>query len=749
MLRGEGRFTDDFSAPGQAFAAFVRSDHPHARIRAIDTSAALAVPGVIAAYTGEDAIRAGLVPIDHRPIPSTRYDLKLAGPRGESIFVGAHQVLPTDKVRHVGEAIAMIIAESEAAASLGVDAVAVDYDLLPAVAPVSSMPGLGRGATAVWDEVPDNICVDTLFGDQAATDHAFSRADIVVEEEFHIDRVTGVPLEPRSALAIWEADRERVSLYAGSGGAVRQRQEIAGALGLGADQLRVVSPDVGGNFGTRNRVYVEFALVVWAAFSLRRSVKFTATRADAFVSDYQGRDLVTRVALALSKHGDFLALRADNVSNVGARVVSLSPLAKGTALVTGSYAIPAVTARARAVFSNTVPTQAYRSSGRPEVTFAIERLVELAAQKLDLDPIALRQRNLVPAPAMPYPNALGMVYDSGDYGACLERALSGVGAREAHRCREVSEGRLRGIGIAHYVESSTGAPVERAEITVLEAGRVRIATGTQPSGQGHETSFAQVAAEWLGIAPGVIDIVLGDTDVVAVGGGSHSGRSMRMAGTVITMACETLLRRARELAAAHLEVGLNDLEYNEGAYRVAGTDRSVTLFALGRYGLTAAESNEMHRQVFPNGCHACEVEVDPETGNVEVIRYVAVDDVGRAINPMIVEGQTHGGVAQGVGQALRERCVIDGAGQPLTGSLMDYGLLRAADLPFIDAVVCEVPSPTNPLGVKAGGEGGTTPALVVVLNAVLDAVGAEHAELLSLPLTPEKVWRACRAAGLV
>jgi carbon-monoxide dehydrogenase large subunit len=747
LLRGQGRFSDDFALPRQVYAAMVRSPHPHAHIVAIEIETARAMPGVVGAFTGADLAHEGLGAIPHSPVPSNRYDLKLRAPGGGAIFVGPHVLLPADKARHVGEAVAMVVAETRAQAEDAADAVRVTWAPLPFVADTAeAADGL---APAVWDEVPTNVCVDTAFGsDEAVVDTAFRDAAHVVTREFHVGRVTGVPIEPRAALGIYEVVSGRYVLHAGSGGAFRQRRELAEVLGVPPDRLRVVSLDVGGNFGTKNRVYVEYGLVLWAARKLGRPVKYTASRAETLVSDYQGRDLVTRVALALDRDGRFLAVRADNVSNVGARAVSFSPLAKGSALVTGSYDVPVARVRSRAVFTHTTPTQAYRSSGRPEVTFAIERLIDLAAVETGIDRLELRRRNLVDDAKMPYTNPFGMAYDSGRYAEnmALAMRLADWAGFDARRAGARARGTLLGRGLANYVESSTGAPREQARMTVRPDGIIEVAIGTQSAGQGHETSFAQVAAERLDLDVEAVHILFGDTDVVRFGGGTHSGRSMRMAGTVIALAADDLIAEGKRRAAKALEAAEDDMTYADGHFTVAGTNRGIGLFELPG-PVEIVRDNEMHEPVFPNGCHVCEVEVDGETGAVSLVRYVAVDDVGRPINPLIVEGQTHGGILQGVGQALCEACIVDGAtGQTLTGSLMDYALPRAADVPSFATLLNEVPSPTNPLGVKAGGEGGTTPAPAVVVSAIVDALGPLGVTDVPMPATPYAVWQAIRAA---
>ena len=747
LLRGRGRFSDDFALPGQAYLAIVRSPHPHARIVAIAAEGARAMPGVLGVFTGADLARDGLGAIPHNPVPSNRYDLKLRARDGGPIFFGPHVLLPTDRARHVGEAVAMVVADTRAQAEDAAEAVRVTWEPLPFV--VDTAEAADGKAPAVWDELPTNVCIDASFGsDEAAVDAAFAGADHVVVQEFHVGRVTGVPIEPRAALGVYESAGGRLVLYAGSGGAVRQRRELADVFGLPPDRLRVVSLDVGGNFGTKNRVYVEYGLVLWAARALGRPVKYTATRAESLVSDYQGRDLVTRVALALGRDGRFLALRADNISNAGARAVSFSPLAKGSALVTGNYAIPLARVRARAVFTHTTPTQAYRSSGRPEVTFAIERLIDRAADVIGVDRLALRRMNLVSTVQMPYTNPFGMKYDSGQYPENMARVMELAHWAGFAERRAVAEarGKLLGRSLANYVESSTGAPREQARMSTRPDGIVEVVIGTQSAGQGHETTFAQVAAAGLGLDVGAIRILAGDTDLVAFGGGTHSGRSMRMAGAVIALAADDLIAEGKRRAAQALEAAPADMTYAKGRFTVAGTDRGIGLFEIPG-GLGVVRDNEMHEIVFPNGCHVCEVEVDPETGAVELVRYAAVDDVGRAINPLIVEGQTHGGIVQGVGQAMCEACVVDPAsGQTLTGTLMDYAVPRADDVPSFATVLNEVPSPTNPLGVKAGGEGGTTPAPAVVAGAIADALRPLGVTDIPVPATPFALWQAIRAA---
>ncbi len=752
LVTGKGRFTDDFSVPGQCYAAMVRSPYPHARIRGIDAAAALAMPGVLAVLTGADALADGLGPIPHNPVPSTRFDVKLTAPDGTAPFIGPHLLLPVDKARHVGEAVALVVAETRAAAADAAEQVEVDWEELPHV--TDSRDAMNSDAPAVWDEVPGNAFVDCEHGNPEDTEAAFAEAATVVRAKFHINRVTAVTMEPRAALADYDPDTGRSTLYAGSGGAVRQKRELAAVLGISQDDLRVLSHDVGGNFGARNRVYVEFGLVLWASRRLQKPVKFTATRSEAFLSDYQGRDLHTEVALALDADGKFLAMTADNISNVGARCVSLSPLSKGAGLITGSYHIPVARLRTRAVFTNTMCTQAYRSSGRPEVTYAIERLVDLAARETGIDPIELRRRNLLAPGDMPYRNAVGSIYDSGEYETNMDRAMALFHWQdvETRRAEAKARGKILGVGLANYVESSIGTPKERAEITVSPDGGIEVVIGTQPSGQGHETSFAQVVADMLQSPVEKVRIVLGDTDRVSLGGGSHSGRSMRHAGTVMAMASADLLRVARERAAERLGQPPETLSFTGGTFTARGTNHTLSLADLSsaEAPLAVSRTNEMHTPVFPNGTAICEVEIDPVTCQIAISRYASVDDVGRCINPLIVHGQSHGGIAQGVGQAMWENCAIDpDSGQPLAGSLMDYGMPRIDSVPFFDCEIAEVLSPTNPLGIKAGGEGGTTPALATVTLAVLDALRPLGVDDIAMPITPERIWQALSAAGAI
>jgi carbon-monoxide dehydrogenase large subunit len=759
LLTGKGCYSDDVDLPGQAYAVMLRSPHAHARIAEIDSAEAMAALGALAVLTGADFLGDGLKSIPHRPFSLSPPDIRLSNRDGSEIFIAPHYPLPADRVRFVGEAVAMVVAESVQAAKDAAELVRVDYEPLPAV--TAAEAAARAGAPRIWEERDSNVCIDADVGDAAATEAAFARAAHVVRLETRVQRVTGVPMEPRAAVGAYDAPTKRYTLYAGSGGVVRQKRELAGILGVEEDAVRVVARDIGGNFGTRNSFFPEFALVVWAAKRLGRPVKWTCERHEAFLSDYQGRDLTVAAELALDAQGNFLALRSTNTSNAGAHSASYVPLVKGASIMTGVYRFPAAHVRARAVLSNTPPTTPYRSAGRPEAIFVLERLIDLAAREHGLDRVEIRRRNLIPESALPFANPLGLTYDSGAYEKAMSAALAlgdwdGFPARRDEARRR---GRLRGIGVANYVEVTSGFPTERAEIAVLPEGRVDVVIGTLSSGQGHETSFAQLLVEWLGVPFQSVRLVTGDTDLVSEGGGSHSGRSMRLAGIVMGRACEAILAKGARIAAHVLEAAQADIEFRRGRYSVKGTDRSIGIFEVAaaafdervpgelRGPLAAAHTETVRVAGFPYGCQVCEVEVDPETGVVEIARVAAVDDVGRAINPLILHGQTHGGIAQGVGQALLEECRYDAeSGQLLSASFMDYAIPRADCLPAFATELSEVPSTTHPLGIRAGGEGGTTPALAAVVNAIVDALAQFGVRHIEMPATPERVWRAIRTA---
>jgi carbon-monoxide dehydrogenase large subunit len=767
LVTGSGRYSDDVSLAGQVYAAMVRSPHAHARIRGIDAGEAGTLPGVLAVLTGRDALADGLQPIPHRPVPTNPHEVPLRSRDGSAFFIAPHPPLPADRVRFVGEAVAMVIAETAALARDAAERVRVDYELLPAV--TASTDAARVSAPLLWDETTSNVCVDSETGDAAAVDAAFARAAHVVRLETCVNRVTGVPMEPRAAVAVYDEASGRYTLYAGSGGSHRQRGDVAAVLGVPESAVRVVAHDVGGNYGTRNSCYPEFGLVAWAARRLGRPVKWTCGRQEALLTDYHSRDLVSHVELALGADGTFLAIRGVNTSNVGAHPVSFTPLAKGVGVSSSVYHIPASSMRARAVLSNTSPTSPYRSAGRPEVMFVLERLIDLAARRHGFDRLALRRRNLVPRAAMPYRNPLGLVYDSGDYAAAQDRvvALADWTGFEARRAEARRRGRYRGIGLANYIELNTGVPRERAEITVTPAGHadapeghVDVVIGTLSAGQGHETSFAQLIAEWLDVGIDRVRVITGDTDVARVGGGSHSGRSMRLGAVVMARASDQIVEKGRRLAAWMMEAAEADIDFSGGRFSVKGTDRGVGLFEVAaaalrpeapeglRGPLAGAGDETMSVPSYPYGCAVCEVEVDPETGAVEIVRYTTVDDVGRAVNPLILHGQTHGGIVAGVGQALWELCHYDPeTGQMSSATFMDYVLPRADAFPSFTTEISEVPSTTNPLGLRGGGEGGTTPALGAVINAVVDALAELGVEHVEMPATPERVWAAIHRQG--
>jgi carbon-monoxide dehydrogenase large subunit len=760
LLIGGGRYSDDVSLAGQAYAVFVRSPHAHARIRSIDTKAARAMPGVLTVLTAADVESDGLKDIPHTPIPmKPPADILLPNRDGSPHGYAPHPLLAPDRVRHVGEGVAMVVAETIAQAKDAVEAVAVDYDVF---APSVATPAAADAqAPRLYDDVA-NVCIDADVGDVEATKAAFARATHVAKLQSWVHRVTGVPLDARAAVGEYDPASGRYTLHAGSGGVVRQKAELAGILGVPPAQVRVECGDVGGNYGTRNAFYPEFALVVWASKRLGRPVKWTCERSEAFLSDYQGRDQAFQMEIALDDKGKFLALRGSIICNTGAHSVMYVPLVKCSELLTSVYRVPCAHVRARAALTNTPPTNPYRSAGRPEAIFVIERLIDIAARQFGYDRIDLRRRNLIPPSAQPYSNPLGMTYDSGDYAKIMDRALTLADWKGFNKRKRESKrsGRLRGIGLANYLEITSGAPREYAKVDVQPEGRVDVTIGTLSSGQGHETSFAQCVGEWLGVDMDSIKLIQGDTDIVPVGGGSHSARSMRMGGIVMGKASEAVIEKATKIAGHVLEADTTDIAFSEGLFTVKGTDRSISLFDVARAarerndlpdglrGPLAAESDEMIRGAgFPFGCAICEVEIDPDTGKTEIVRYTAIDDVGRAINPMILHGQTHGGIVQGVGQALWEHSHYDPqSGQLLAGSMMDYAMPRAHMLPSFVAELSETLAPGNPLGVRGGGEGGTTPALGVVVNAVVDALAEFGVTHIEMPVTTERVWRVIHDA---
>ena len=759
LVRGAGRYTADENLPGQVHAVMVRSPHAHARLRAIAIDKAKAMPGVLAVLTGADFLADGLKPIPHKPWSPHPAETQLRNKGGEPPFEAPHFPLPADKARFVGEAVAMVVAETVHAAKDGAERVEIDYEVLPAV--VETVAAARQDAPHVHDSA-SNVCFDAELGDAAATEAAFARATHVTRFETWVQRVTGVPMEPRAALAEFDAATGRFTVYAGNGGAVRLKNDLATMLGVAPETVRVLMQDVGGNFGTRGMIYPEFAAVAWAARKLGRPVKWISERHESFLSDYQARDLAVEAELALDDKGKFLAMRGSNLGNLGAHTTNFAMVQKGVQMMSSIYRMPAAHFRARATLSNTSPTRPYRSAGRPEVIFVMERLIDLAARDCGFDRVALRRKNLVTEKEMPYKNPFGVEYDNGDYIGGMETALrlADWAGFKRRRAEARKRGKYRGIGVGNYVDISTGVPREKAEITVSPDGFVELVIGIVSQGQGHETSFAQLVTEWLGVPIECVRFVSGDTDRVSVGGGAHSGRGMRLGSIVIKKSTDGIIEKGMRIAEHVLETAAADIEFNKGNFAVKGTNHAVGLFEVAR---AATERKDLPRDLqgplyaacdetvldasYPYGAHVCEVEVDPGTGLVRVINYVAVDDVGRAVNPLIIHGQVHGGIAQGVGQALLEHAHYDPeSGQLLTGSFMDYAMPRASDLPFYVTEISEVPSSTHPLGIRPAGEGGTVPALAVIINAIVDALwdlGVRHVEM---PATPERVWRAMQDA---
>jgi aerobic carbon-monoxide dehydrogenase large subunit len=760
LLTGRGRYSDDINIPGQAYAVMVRSPRAHARIRSIDIAAAATSPEVLAVFTGHDMLADGLKAIPHAVRTGNPADISLDNSDGSPPFIPPHYPMATDEVRHVGDIVAMVVANSRAAAKDAAELVIVDYSDLPAV--VFSRTATAPQAPLTWSDAKSNFCLDAQIGDPAATNAAFAAAAHVVRLTTRVQRIAGVTMEPRAATAEYDATTSSYTLHAGAGGAVRPRHDMAVVLGVPDDDVRMVMHDVGGNFGTRGASNPEFALVAWAARRVGCPVKWTCERSEAFLCDYQARDLTADAELALDADGKFLALRGTNMVDSGAYPVSFGPLHKGVEIMSSIYDVPVVHFRACATLTNTAPTRPYRSSGRPEAMFVVERLIDIAARQCGFDRVELRRRNLVPESAMPYRNPFGLEYDSGAYHKVMETvlALGDWQGFPARRDEARARGKLRGIGIANYVDTATGVPRERAEITVMPDGIVELVIGTVSSGQGHETSFAQLVGEWLGVPMDSVLLVQGDTARVSVGGGSHSGRALRIGSIVMLGASNEIIAKGLRIAGHILEAAVADMEFSHGRFTVKGTDRSIGIFELAAAAaqrddlpddlrkLDGVGDETINRAAFPYGCHVCEVEIDPDTGVVTVVNYSAVDDVGRAVNPMIVHGQVHGGIAHGIGQALLEQVWYDPeSGQLLSGSLMDYAIAHADNLPFYQTELSEVPSPAHPLGLRPAGEGGTTPALAAVTNAIVDALSDYGVTHIEMPATPERIWRAMQGGA--
>ena len=745
FLRGGGCFTDDVSHAGSVHAVMLRSPHAHARIVSISDDVARGSPGVVAIMTAQDA--QALRPLPHRPMPTGGLDVEVFNADGSGPFASPHFPLAGPEVRFIGEVIAVVVAQTALQARDAAERISVTFEPLPAV--VDGLAACEPGAPPVWTQRATNVILDAKLGDEQALENIFASAPHRVSLEALIPRVTAAPLEPRAVRARYDAAHDHYTVYAGGGGAVRHKLALATVLGVEPDQVRVIAGDVGGNFGSRNPLSPEFALVAWASKLVGRPVEWTADRHESFLSDYQGRDLHVTAELAFDGEGRFLAMRESSVLNLGAYAVTIVPSIKSAELMTSVYKIPTACAHVRVVNTNLPPITNLRGAGRPEAMYVIERLIDLAAVELKMDRLEIRRKNLLGLEDGRHRNPFGIVYDEGDFASAME-VVVGLGdwaGFEARRIDSRKRGQLRGIGLSNYIEITTGDPFERAVIQVRPEGGVDVIIGTQSSGQGHETSFAQVVSQWLEVPFERVRILSGDTDIARAGGGTASSRSMRMAGIVIKGAVVDLIAKAKKAAADILEVAEADIYYESCRCHVRGTDRAITLFeiAVQSPGGLSGLYEEVHRVAgFPYGAAIAEVEVDPQTGFAQVVQYVAADDVGTAVNPMIIHGQTHGGIVQGIGQALLERCIYDVDGQLLSGSLMDYALPRASDVPFFGTEILELPSATNELGVRAGGEGGVVPAPAAIMNALLDALRPFGVKDLPLPATSQSIWRAMK-----
>ncbi|UCE30839.1 MAG: xanthine dehydrogenase family protein molybdopterin-binding subunit [Burkholderiales bacterium] len=750
LVSGTGVFVDDVSAPGQLHACFVRTPIAHARLKSIDTEQALAMPGVIAIYTGADLLDAG---VDKLPGPDA---FKRAD--GSPAATPPRRALAVETVRFVGEAVAVVVAESLDAARAARDAVLVDYEELPAVASIAA--ATAEGAPLVWPDAPGNVCAQLRHGDAAAADKAFAEAAEVVTLELVNQRLAACPMEPRALLATYEAEQDRLTLRMTSqmpGGA---RGTVAKVLGMPVEKVRVLVGDVGGGFGMKTGLYPEDATIAYCARTLKRPVKWCSERTEEFLATAHGRDIVSRASLALDAEGRVLAMRIRSLANVGAYASSTGvaiQLRIGPWVATSIYDIPVIDFDFTAILTNVVTTGAYRGAGRPEAIYICERLMDAAARRLRMDPAQLRARNMIRPEQMPYRNAMGQTYDSGNFASIQAQALqlADWDGFEARAAESAARGKLRGRGIASFLEWTGGNQFEeRVTVTVSADGFIEIFSATQAMGQGIATTYAQLAVDVFGVPIDRIRIVQGDTDR-GVGFGSAGSRSLFTGGSAVKVASGRTVDRARELASEELEVDASDLEYVEGSFRIIGTDRSIDLFELaGRQDqrrIHIDSTSSVDAASWPNGCHICEVEIDPDTGTVEVLEYASVNDVGRAVNPMIVRGQLDGGAVQGIGQALTEQVIYEAdSGQLVTASFLDYALPRAGIVRrFRTELDQSIPCKTNPLGVKGVGELGTIGATPAVVNAVVDALDraglGERAQEIQMPLTPERIWSALQA----
>ncbi|OGA27898.1 MAG: carbon monoxide dehydrogenase [Betaproteobacteria bacterium RIFCSPLOWO2_12_FULL_67_28] len=758
FLTGAGQYTDDVTLPGQTHAAFVRSPHAHARIKSVNTAMARTAPGVLAVYTGDDTAKLGGLPCGWL----------ITDVNGQPMKEPPYPVLAQGKVRFAGERVAVVIAETLAQARDAAEMVEVDYEPLPAV--VDGAKARAKGAPALHDIAPDNTCYVWALGDKSAVDAAFAKAAHVTRLDFVNNRLIPNAIEPRAANGMYSRADDSYTLYVASQNPhVERLLMTAFVMGLPEHKVRVVAGDVGGGFGSKIYLYAEDVVVTWAAKQLNRPVKWTAERSESYLSDAHGRDHTTTAELALDKDGKFLAMRVKTIANVGAYLstfASCVPTILYATLLAGQYTTPLIHCEVTAVFTNTSPVDAYRGAGRPEATYVVERLVETAARDLKLDPAEIRRRNFIRS--FPYQTPVALLYDTGNYDATLDAAvkMADVAGFAARKAESAKRGKLRGLGYACYIEACGIAPsavagslgaraglFEAGEIRVHPTGSVTVFTGSHSHGQGHETSFAQVVADRLGMPIENVDIVHGDTSKVLFGMGTYGSRSIAVGGTAIMKALDKVIAKGRKIAAHLMEAAEADVEYDRGVYKVAGTDKKKMFgeVAFAAYvphnyphdklepGLNENAFYDPSNFTFPAGSYVCEVEVDPETGKVGIEKWVAVDDFGKIINPMIVEGQVHGGLVQGIGQALLEGCQYDATGQLVTGSFMDYSIPRADDLPSFLVDTRETPCTHNPLGVKGCGEAGAIGAPAALMNAITDALGIKD---LAMPATPQTVWRA-------
>jgi carbon-monoxide dehydrogenase large subunit len=752
LVRGQGRFHDDVDLPGQAHAVVLRSVHAHARILAIDASGALKAPGVLAVFTGKDVAGLGTM----------QMTLKRKRPDGSPMFAPPHRGLAQERARYVGDPVALVVAETLAQAEDAAEMVQVDYEPLPSVTSTAD----AVGGAPVWDECPDNICNLHEAGDKAATEAGFAKAARVIKRRYVITRVHAQYMEPRGATGVYDPSEDRYTLYADVQYPHRVRNALASNIfKIPEHQIRVIAGDIGGAFGTKGWQYPEHRLMLWAAKKLRRPVKWSCERREAIPADEHARDNVTEAELALDADGKFLALRVKTLANVGAYVSSdrnLLATFSNIATLVGVYTFPAAHVQVFSVLTNTNSTAPYRGAGRPESTYVIERLIDDTARELGMDLLELRRKNLIPASAMPYKTALGPTYDCGEFERNMDAALklADVAGFPARREAAKKRGVLRGIGIANAIEQAAGPQPEFAEIRFSPSGSATLFMGSKNQGQGHETTFKQILHERLGLDPHEVKYVDGDTDRVGWGMGTMGSRSTVIGGSAVVTAADKVVAKGTKIAAKLLEAAEGDIKFADGKFSVVGTDKAVELKAVARAAFNPAQlppgvepglyetgTFVPKQATWPNGTHVCEVEVDPDTGDVQLVGYVIVDDVGTVINPITLKGQVHGGVAQGVGQALMEQVVYDReSGQLLTATFMDYAMPRADTFPDMHVESHPVPTKLNPLGAKGAGEAGTVGALPVVINAVVDALAPLGVRSLDMPASPERVWEAMRSA---